>query len=263
MERDPVGPLVDGGRDVARGGQPGVEDERRDQGGLGRVERGELDLLGDPLRHQPGTPLAKARPAWHVLRPVVAGQQEGPVARPTGELTDDLEAHVVGPLQVLEGQHRGTRQRGQDQLDRLHHEASPLGVFGGEDGLVELEQRRAECRELRHPDHRAGEVEDGRGRDIVILRCDGSLDGGKAATRGLAADGAEQAGLADAGRAGQQEELATPREDVLETAIGEVEQVVAPDQERAADRPWLAFHRRSVGPGATATSVVRPMAALS
>ena len=34
VERDAIGPLVDGRRDVARGRQAGVEQERRDQGGL-------------------------------------------------------------------------------------------------------------------------------------------------------------------------------------------------------------------------------------
>ena len=72
----PVGPLVDRGRDVARGGQAGVEDQGRDQRRLGRIERDEPDLLGDPLGDQPRPPLAEARPARDVLGPVVAGQQE-------------------------------------------------------------------------------------------------------------------------------------------------------------------------------------------
>ena len=31
VERDAIGPLVDGGRDLAWGGEPGIEDERRDE----------------------------------------------------------------------------------------------------------------------------------------------------------------------------------------------------------------------------------------
>ena len=111
VERDPVGPLVDRGRDIARGGQPGVEDQCRDESRLRGIEPHQPDLLGDPLGDESGAPLAKARTARHVLGPVVAGQQEGAIPRPPSELGDDLEAHVVGPLEVLEGQHRRSRQR--------------------------------------------------------------------------------------------------------------------------------------------------------
>ena len=117
MERDAVRPLVDRGRDVERRRQPGVEDERRDQRRLGRIERGEPNLLGDPLGDQPGPPLTQARAARDVVGAVVAGQQESAVAGPAGELGDDLEAHVVGPLQVLEAEHRRPGQAGKGRFD--------------------------------------------------------------------------------------------------------------------------------------------------
>ena len=42
--------------------------------------------------------------------------------------------------------------------------------------------------------------------------------------------------LADAGLAGQQEELAASGRDLVEASVGQLEEVVAPDEERA-DRP--------------------------
>ena len=97
-----------------------------------------------------------------------------------------------------------------------------------------------------HADHRAGEVEDGRGRHVVVLRRDRALDGGEAAALGLAPDGAEEARLADPGLAGEQQELPVPGQDVVEPAVGELEQLVPPDQERTADGARRAVHGTGV-----------------
>ena len=61
--------------------------------------------------------------------PVVAGQQELPVAGLAGQLRDDLEAQVVGPLQVLECQHRRARERDEDPLDKPHHQPPMLDML--------------------------------------------------------------------------------------------------------------------------------------
>ena len=84
MERDAVGPLVHRGRDVARRRQPGAEQEGRDEGRLAGIERHDPELLGDPLGDQARAPLPQARPARDILGPVVAGQQELPIAANAG-----------------------------------------------------------------------------------------------------------------------------------------------------------------------------------
>ena len=71
-------------------------------------------------------------------------------------------------------------------------------------------------------------------------------------------------GLADPRLAGQQQELATPGQDILEAPVGQVEQVVASDEERTADGAWRTVHRlRSVGQPRNAPSVIRPMPPLT
>ena len=144
VQRDAVRPLVDRECDVARRGQAGVEQQRRDQGRLGEVEPVEVDLLGDPLGDLARAPGAEVRAPRHFLAPVVARDQQRRVARPAGELGDDLEADVIRPVQVLERQHRRRRDRRQDEVDRSRHEASTADVLGARGRVVEREQLLAE-----------------------------------------------------------------------------------------------------------------------
>ena len=77
---------------------------------------------------------------------------------------------------------------------------------------------------------------------------------------GLLVDRIEVAGLADPRLAGHQEELAAASEHVVEPSVGELEQVVATDQERATNGTDRGIHRRrSVGRVRRRTSVERPM----
>ena len=62
---------------------------------------------------------------------------------------------------------------------------------------------------------------------------------------GLPPDRAEEPRLADPGLAGEQQELAVAGQDVVEPPVDELEQVVATDEERAADGARRAVH----GPG--------------
>jgi hypothetical protein len=80
VERDPIRPLEYRGRHVSRGREPRVEDQGRDEGSLGLGQRREPQLLRDPLGNEPGPPVPEARPGRHFLGPVVAGQEELPVA---------------------------------------------------------------------------------------------------------------------------------------------------------------------------------------
>ena len=124
VERDPVGPLVDRSRDVARRGQAGVEDQRRDESRLGWSSGVEADLLGDPLGDQARAPVPQARPGRHVLGPVVAVREERPVTRPAGQLGDDLEATSSAHCRSSKRGIVGPGERRQDQVDDLHDEAA-------------------------------------------------------------------------------------------------------------------------------------------
>jgi hypothetical protein len=72
VERDTIGPRVDGVGDLAWGRQSGIEDERRDERGLGGGQGAEPQLLGDPLRDQAGAPGAQTAARRHILGPVIA-----------------------------------------------------------------------------------------------------------------------------------------------------------------------------------------------
>ena len=82
---------------------------------------------------------------------------------------------------------------------------------------------------------------------------------GKAALLGLPTDGAEEPRLADAGLARQQQELAMAGRDVLDASIHEVEELVAPDEERATNDARGGWH----GHGSVATGRSRSTAELS
>ena len=70
----------------------------------------------------------------------------------------------------------------------------------------------------------------------------------------------QEPGLADPGLAGEQQELATTGDDVVEAAVRELEQVVAPDEERTSNGSERGKHRlRSVCNGRRRSSVDRPM----
>ena len=76
VERDPVGPLEDRGRDLARGRQARVEDERRREGRLLAGQRPKPDLLGDALGDQADTPVTQARSRRDVFDPVVGDDEQ-------------------------------------------------------------------------------------------------------------------------------------------------------------------------------------------
>ena len=169
MERDAIRPLEYGGGDVPGRRQPGREDQGRGKGGLGLGERGEPDLLRDPLGDQPGSPLAEARAGRRILRSVVGGQQEWTVSRPAGQLRDDLQTQVVGPLQVFERQHRRARQRLDDALDDIHDKPTSLHMFGGQRRIAQIQQLAAQTREGNCLGHGTGHVQDRGGGHVPIL----------------------------------------------------------------------------------------------
>ena len=115
VERDAVGPGVDRVDDVARRRQSGPEDQRVISAVSSRVRRPEADLLGEPLRDEARAPLPKDGPGEGLVAPVGPDEQQRPVTRLARHLGQGLQAEVVGPLEVLERQHRRHIRRRRDR----------------------------------------------------------------------------------------------------------------------------------------------------
>ena len=126
MERDAVGPGVHRVDHVARRGQAGPEDQGRHQRRLVAGKATQADLLGEPLRDESRAPLTKHDPSDGLVAPVGPHEQQRPVTRLARQLGQGLQAEVVGPLEVLERQHRGSIRR--EQIDDLHDEVAPTGA---------------------------------------------------------------------------------------------------------------------------------------
>ena len=105
VEGNAVGPLVDRCHDVARRRKASPENERGHQRGLVKVERVEAGLFGQPLGDEPRAPLAEERAWRELLGPVRADDEHLDIPDAARQLADDLEADLVGPLQVLEVEH--------------------------------------------------------------------------------------------------------------------------------------------------------------
>ena len=122
VERKAVGPRVDRGDDVARRRQTGAEDERRHERRLLEGQGCESRLLGDALRQEPRPPLPQESARRELVGAIGADDQQRSIAGRPSELGEDLEAQVVRPLQVVEGEHVGTVKRADDQVDGLEDE---------------------------------------------------------------------------------------------------------------------------------------------
>ena len=86
------------------------------------------------------------------------------------------------------------------------------------------------------PQHRPREIENQGSRHDPVLRGYGAFRDLESAGRGLSPDRSQEPGLADARLARQQEEVAATLEGVGKPSIGQIEQVVAPDEQRAQER---------------------------
>ena len=80
-------------------------------------------------------------------------------------------------------------------------------------------------------------------RYLAILWGEITLGDPEAGGIRLVQDCPQQAGLADAGLAGQQQEMSLARGRLGDPAIGQVEQLVATDEERAQERTDSAHWR--------------------
>jgi len=96
--------------------------------------------------------------AGRELVEAIRGQHEQrPAARGPGQVADDLERQLVGPLQVLERQHRRTVDVVDDLLRDLANEDPPRSERIATLAALDLEQSLPERAEERGV-HRSGQI---------------------------------------------------------------------------------------------------------
>ena len=99
---------------TARGSrQASAQDQRRHESRLVVGQRLETRLLGEPLAEQPRPPLPMEGAERELIGTIGAEQQQRTILPDARQLADDLEAQLVGPLQILEGEQRRPVDGGQ------------------------------------------------------------------------------------------------------------------------------------------------------
>ena len=135
VQRDAVRPVVHGTDHVLRRRQAGREQEGRHHPRLGGREPPEPGLLRQPLGQEPRSPLAHRDPRVELVASVGAEREDRDVVDATRERPDDLQAQVVGPVQVLEAEQGGGRDRGQEIGDVVDQLAAPLRRITASGGI--------------------------------------------------------------------------------------------------------------------------------
>jgi hypothetical protein len=240
MQGDAVAAVVDGGGDRGRGG---VAEQGRGQGsGLVPAQPGQADLLGQPLGEQPGPPLAHGQARVQLVAAVGPGDQQPPAGQPGGQVGDDLEAELVGPVQVLEDhQHRPVLADAAGGVGQVLDQQPPLPVPVAPDpgelaqppghGLADLGQPG-----LTGLPQVAGQVEQQPAGGLGVAGEGGRPDRRERPAGRLVGDGGQQPGLADAGLAGHQQQVPPSADGRGESPAGQGEEVVAPHQDRRLER---------------------------
>jgi hypothetical protein len=125
---------------------------------------------------------------------------------------------------------------------------SPVRVVPDEPGILEtLGERRAGGLETGGTAHRPGQVDQGRAGDLQVARIGPGTDHAETGRGRLSGDGAHQAGLPEAGLAGDEQQLAVAAGDLAQASIGQLEQVVATDDDGANEGTDVLLGRANVG----------------
>ena len=177
-----------------------------------------LDRAGrQPPQREPPHALAGQRAEHLPQRVVVAhrvvavGEQQhaGQLRHPPGEVADDVEGGVVGPVDVLDDQHRGLG--GELPVDGAEDRVALRGLHGGVQRAVAAAHHVAERAE------RAGGHQ-------VVADADEHPDAGPLGER------PHQAGLADPGLAGDQHDRAVAPAGLAQALLQQAELGVALEQ---------------------------------
>ena len=178
-----------------------------------------------------------------LVDPIGPDQQHRPFAYQPRELADHLEADLVRPLQILEGEQGRPIGGGDDRVREIPDQHASRAERVAAIAPAHLEKLLAQGPEPGGRAHRPGEIEDRREGDESVLRRQVTLGDPEAGRSGLVQDGAHQPGLADAGLAGEQDQLPAAARGLRDASLGEVEQVVAADEQGTEERPELCHGR--------------------
>ena len=94
---------------------------------------------------------------------------------------------------------------------------------------------------------RPGQVDEERRGDLQVAGVGPGPHDPETGSCGAPLDRTQQPGLAEAGLAGDQEEVALARADLVEPAVGQREQVVTTDQDRTDQGPEVLLHGAKLG----------------
>ena len=231
VEGDAVRPLVDGLDDVARRRQLAAEDQRRRDRRLLERQRLEASLPGMALAEHAGTPLAMERIGRELVGAVSRDQEQRSLVRVAGELADDLEAHLVGPMEVVEDEHRRPVDRLEDPIGGGPDEQPPRAEGVAVVRPVHREQVRTERAEGRVLAHAVRHLADRREGDLAVLGCDAPAVDADARRLGLAGRRPDEPRLAQPGRAGQEQRVTAALDGLGDQLVDELEQVVTTDDD--------------------------------
>ena len=259
VERDPICPRMDRIHDVAGGRQPGADEQGRHRRRIRRGEPGQPHLLRLPAAEEPRTPLPHRGAGEELVATVRPDDQEPSVRDATGERLEDLEGQVVGPLEVLQGDHRrGLGRRPGEELGDIEHEHATAPLRVG-DLLVRivleaLGEPRSQRREVGLALEGAGEVDEDRARHLQVARVGPAADRPETGGRRTPLDRPQQPCLAHAGFAREQQESPAVGGHLRDPTVGKVEEVVAAHEDRADKRSRVG-HGGSLGDGRAGSSV--------
>ena len=251
-----------GGRDALR--QQLGHHPRRLLGG----QPGERDLLGHPLQQQPRTPRAYGQVGVQLVGAHRPDHQHPPRPQPSGEVRDDVEAQLVAPVQVLQGQqHRAVVGEGEQPGDGVEDEQSSLAV-----GVAGAGRRRGKSAQvvdqgLSDADdtgvvrarHRVTQVQQQARGELDVLRERRRTPHDEAPGGGQVVERLQEAGLADPRLAGEQQQPALAGTDVGDEAFRSGERPTPPVQ-RGPDQLRSPTHPTSLPPMPVRRPVPAPRA---
>ncbi len=260
MQRDAVRAFVHGLDDLARGRELAAQDERRRHPGLFEGERSKPNLVRMALAEDPGPPFAVDAIRGELVGAIVAHQQQRPVGDVASQLADHLQAHLVGPVEVLELQHRRAVDAVQDPVRGRPDDQAPRAQRIAVMAAVDRQQilgERAPLLVAAQPD---GQLADGGEGDLVVLRGHRPTIDAEPRRLRLATRGPHQAGLAQTGAAREEDRVPPTGVRLCDELIEMLEKVIAADKDGALNLTGaahgaslrLAVHRPA--------SVERPMA---
>ncbi len=152
-----------------------------------------------------------------------------------GQLADDLEAHLVGPVEIIENEHRRPIDRLQDPVGRRANDEAARAERVAIVPAVDRQKVLGQAAEGFVAPHAGGHLADRGKRHLKILRRHGSAVDPEPGCLRLADRGAQQPRFAEASLSRQEERVTAAFERLARESVEQAEQVVAADQDRAHD----------------------------